>query len=132
MDIVRTPHRNRSLEPIVRGLTRMFDDFGYQYDPNTITGATVLDFMNTLATRIQARDKDIEAKFAELDREDFLLKLYDSQDLIGDLMSYSISEDNLLEYYLGEDGENIQDEEWVPIATNITSGQENYDMHIYS
>lgn len=138
IDIVRTPHRrnletrNRSLEPIVRGLTRMFDDFGYQYDPNTITGATVLDFMNTLATRIQARDKDIEAKFAELDRENFLLKLYDSQDLIGDLMSYGISEDNLLEYYLGEDGENIQDEEWVPIATNITSGQENYDMHIYS
>nr|DAH58248.1 MAG TPA: hypothetical protein [Bacteriophage sp.] len=57
-DIAKNPHRknletrNRNLEPIMNGLTRMFKDFGYSYDPNTITGATVLDFMNTLATRI--------------------------------------------------------------------------------
>lgn len=138
LDIVRAPHRknletrNRGLEPIMRGITRMFNDFGYQYDPNNVTGATVLDFMNTLATRIQAGDKDVESKFAELDREETLLSLYDSQDLLGDLMSYSMDEEGLLEYYLGEDGEQIYDDEWTPIATNITSGQENYDMHIYS
>lgn len=138
LDIVRAPHRknletrNRGLEPIMRGITRMFNDFGYQYDPNNVTGATVLDFMNTLATRIQAGDKDVASKFAELDREETLLSLYDSQDLLGDLMSYSMDEEGLLEYYLGEDGEQIYDDEWTPIATNITSGQENYDMHIYS
>lgn len=138
LDIVRAPHRknletrNRGLEPIMRGITRMFNDFGYQYDPNNVTGATVIDFMNTLATRIQAGDQDVESKFAELDREETLLNLYDSQDLLGDLMSYSMDEEGLLEYYLGEDGEQIYDDEWTPIATNITSGQENYDMHIYS
>lgn len=138
LDIVRAPHRknletrNRGLEPIMRGVTRMFNDFGYQYNPNSVTGATVLDFMNTLATRIQAGDKDVESKFAELDREETLLSLYDSQDLLGDLMSYSMDEEGLLEYYLGEDGEQVYDDEWTPIATNITSGQENYDMHIYS
>lgn len=138
LDIVRTPHRknletrNRGLEPIMRGITRMFNDFGYQYDPNNVTGATVLDFMNTLATRIQSGDKDVEAKFSELKRKGTLLNLYDSQDLLGDLMSYSMNEEGLLEYYLGEDGEQIYDDEWTPIATNITSGQENYDMHIYS
>lgn len=138
LDLVRAPYRqnvekrNRDLEPVMRGIFRMFNDFGYQYDPNTVTGATVLDFMNTLATRIQAGDPEVEAKFAEMDREDFLLSLYDSTDIVGDLMNFDSSEDGLLEYYLGEEGENIYDEEWAPIATNITEGQDTYDMHIYS
>lgn len=137
-DIAKNPHRknletrNRNLEPIMNGLTRMFKDFGYSYDPNTITGATVLDFMNTLATRIQAGDKDIENIFQNIDRTDTLLKLYESQDLLGDLMSYSMEEEGLLEHYLGEDGEQVYDEEWAPIANSIDMGQENYDMHIYS
>lgn len=137
-DIAKNPHRknletrNRNLKPIMNGLTRMFKDFGYSYDPNTITGATVLDFMNTLATRIQAGDKDIENIFQNIDRTDTLLKLYESQDLLGDLMSYSMEEEGLLEHYLGEDGEQVYDEEWAPIANSIDMGQENYDMHIYS
>ena len=137
-DIAKNPHRknletrNRNLEPIMNGLIRMFKDFGYSYDPNTITGATVLDFMNTLATRIQAGDKDIENIFQNIDRTDTLLKLYESQDLLGDLMSYSMEEEGLLEHYLGEDGEQVYDEEWAPIANSIDMGQENYDMHIYS
>ena len=138
LDLVRAPHRenlekrNRDLEPVIRGLTRMFNDFGYSYDPNTITGATVMDFMNTLATRIQAGDKEVEDKFTQLKRQDTLLDLYDSQDIISDLMSYSIDEEGLLEYYLGEDGENLYDEQWVPIANQIEADPENYDMHIYS
>lgn len=137
-DIAKNPHRknletrNRNLKPIMNGLTRMFKDFGYSYDPNTITGATVLDFMNTLATRIQAGDKDIENIFQNIDRTDTLLNLYESQDLLGDLMSYSMEEEGLLEHYLGEDGEQVYDEEWAPIANSIDMGQENYDMHIYS
>lgn len=138
LDLVRTPHRknlekrNRDLEPVMRGITRMFNDFGFQYDPNTVTGSTVLEFMNTLATRIQAGDKDVEAKFAEMDREDYLLSLYDAPDMLSALMQFDTSEDSLLEYYLGEEGEGIYDDEWVPIANSINMGQENYDMHIYS
>lgn len=138
LDLVRAPHRenlekrNRDLEPVIRGLTRMFNDFGYSYDPNTITGATVMDFMNTLATRIQAGDKEVEDKFTQLKRQDTLLDLYDSQDIISDLMSYSMAEEGLLEYYLGEDGENLYDEQWTPIANSIDMGQGDYDMHIYS
>ncbi len=138
LDLVRTPHRknlekrNRDLEPVMRGITRMFNDFGFQYDPNTVTGGTVLEFMNTLATRIQARDKDVEAKFVELDREDYLLSLYEAPDILDALMQFDTSKDSLLEYYLGEEGERIYDDEWVPIANNINMGQENYDMHIYS
>lgn len=138
LDLVRAPHRknlekrNRDLEPVMRGVTRMFNDFGFQYDPNTVTGGTVLEFMNTLATRIQAGDKDVEAKFAELDREDYLLSLYDAPDMLSALMQFDTSEDSLLEYYLGEEGEGIYDDEWVPIANSINMGQENYDMHIYS
>nr|DAH58247.1 MAG TPA: hypothetical protein [Bacteriophage sp.] len=47
-------------------------------------------------------------------------------------MSYSMEEEGLLEHYLGEDGEQVYDEEWAPIANSIDMGQENYDMHIYS
>lgn len=138
LDLVITPHRknlekrNRDLEPVMRGITRMFNDFGFQYDPNTVTGSTVLEFMNTLATRIQAGDKDVEAKFAEMDREDYLLSLYEAPDMLSALMQFDTSEDSLLEYYLGEEGEGIYDDEWVPIANSINMGQENYDMHIYS
>lgn len=128
LDLVRAPYRqnvekrNRDLEPVMRGIFRMFNDFGYQYDPNTVTGATVLDFMNTLATRIQAGDPEVEAKFAEMDREDFLLSLYDSTDIVGDLMNFDSSKDGLLEYYLGEEGEKLYDEEWIPISNSISMG----------
>lgn len=130
----RYQKRNEELKPIVDSITRMFNDFGYQYDPNNITGATVIDFMNTLATRIQAGDKDVEKVFEDIDRTDFLLSLYDSENILEDLFQFDIHEDSLLEYYLREEDDygGLTEEDWAPINNRIRFGLDEYDMSIYS
>lgn len=142
LDQVRAPHRknlekrNRDLELVLHNLGVIFKDFGYQYDPNAITGATVLDFINTLATRIQQGDKDVEQQFEKMGRTDVLLSLMDSDNILEDLMTLDSGEDGFLEYYFGEEHpENtnrVYDDEWIPFYNSITVGQEEYDMHIYS
>lgn len=145
IDIAKKPHReniqrrNKDLEPVLKGLTRMFDDFGYSYDPNTINGNTVLGFMSDLASRIASGDSEIEGKFLSMDPNgkgylNYLMSIKDSEDLVGELMRYEDQgEETLLEYYLGaEYGSEVEPDEWIPIATSINEGQENYDMHLYS
>jgi hypothetical protein len=48
-------------------------------------------------------------------------------------MTYDPTNENgILEKYFGEDGEDLYEEEWIPILTSINADPTNYNMNIYS
>ena len=145
-DIILNPERlkiklaNQNQEPVREGLNEMFEDFGYNYDPDNVTGFTVLDFMYNLADRIIAGDTSLDDIFSKIDREEILedLKGLDRETIVDNLLSYDIGEESLLEAYLGDntdddgDREGIETEEWAGIRANISELQENYRLSALS
>lgn len=145
-EMILTPERlnlkraNQNNEPVREGLSEMFKDFGYSYDPKNMTGFTVLDFMYNLADRIIANDASLEDTFKKIDREEFLegLKGLDRETIVDELMSYDLGEESLLEAYLGDntddggDREGMETEDWAGIRASINELQENYRLSEFS
>ena len=145
-EMILTPERlnlkraDNNNKPVREGLEEMFRDFGYNYDPNNLTGFTVLDFMYNLADRIIANDSSLVNIFNKIDRGEFLedLRGKDRDTIVDELMSYDLGEESLLEAYLGDNTDNgggrvgIETEEWAPIRAGITEQQENYRLSALS
>ena len=94
-EMILTPERlnlkraDNNNKPVREGLEEMFKDFGYNYDPNNLTGFTVLDFMYNLADRIIANDSSLVDIFNKIDRGELLEDLKAANDqLMEDMTNF--------------------------------------------